>query len=754
MPSRTSFFSAKIYKNTLSRFWYLGAVYAAVCTFHLLQTFSSGWGWRGPDVYYSAQAGTAVLQAVRAGLRSPVPAAACAVVAAAVYGWLFQTRAAAFTSALPLRREAVFTANMAAGLTLLLGGNLLAFALTGVLGLGAGNLLPALGVWLAVVTPLTVAFFGLATFCAVLTGNVVILPALYLVLLYGAVALEASLRRIAQFLVFGLSNQSWKLTALSPLYYLSQLSGALSAYVSWDGAVDWKGVGTALRGPLLGYALAGLVLGAAAALILRRRKMESAGDVVAAPGLRKWFRWAAAFAGALTAGFVALQTVFGYRGYEQPGGNPPQVALLLSLMILGALAGWFGSQAMMKRTLRVFDRDWGGFGVVCAALFALVYGLDFNVLGLENRLPSPEQVASADILCPTLRVDSTFREGENIREVLRFQGDIIANKKNFERNAYSGGTSGGALTVRYYDEDGELLLWRTYAAPPGEYAWASKGNAEVSGDWGTKNPVLGELQDLVNRPEAVEQRMIPSFPLSAGGENVEFAAVYFNSGEEHKTVNLTAQEAMEVYLQCILPDMEDSSLGRVRLTPEEGPSEQGAGISISFRHMDQGEGKYQWHSLDLYRIPADAGRTNAWLVNHGVPVESASPAGGENHSWTAVDVPALEGVGLELENLYLGYDPDSAGPLVNLRWARNLLEAYAAEGADPFLAYEQAKEFAQRYEVRANRFPDTLKLLREAGERLAAGDLGLVREPGGTAFTPEQAEDLFDALRAALKLEE
>ena len=68
--------------------------------------------------------------------------------------------------------------------------------------------------FLLIIVLLTVCFFGFACFCATLTGSIVILPAVYAVLLYAAVALEASLRRIAQFLIFGLIGQHWKLTVV------------------------------------------------------------------------------------------------------------------------------------------------------------------------------------------------------------------------------------------------------------------------------------------------------------------------------------------------------------------------------------------------------------------------------------------------------------------------------------------------------------------------------------------------------------
>ena len=165
------------------------------------------------------------------------------------------------------------------------------------MGVHGGVSLAAVAIWLGMMTLLTIFFFGFASFCALLTGSLLILPAVYTVLLYAAVALEASARLVVQFLVFGLTGQRWLFAALSPVYHL-RMNADRFVLTEWQTDELGRGSEVYLRflgwPTLLGYAAAGLVFVLLAFLLLRKRKMESAGTVVAVPWLRRAFCWCAA----------------------------------------------------------------------------------------------------------------------------------------------------------------------------------------------------------------------------------------------------------------------------------------------------------------------------------------------------------------------------------------------------------------------------------------------------------------------------
>jgi len=748
MRSRTSFFNATVYRSTLSRYWLLGLAYAAAWTFRLLQRVSAFTGWTE----------TALLQVVQLSsmaLQSMLPFLGCVILAMAVYGWLFRTRSTAFVASLPVRREAVFLSNMAAGFTLLLSANLLTAAFTALLGYAHGPMGRALLTWFAITLLQEILYFGFASFCATLTGSVVILPAVYTVLLYAAVALEASLRRIAQFMIFGLTGQSWKLTALSPQYHLRTFMNNTMTWVrdEENAIIGWEFNGWGL---LIAYAAAGLVFAVLAVLILRRRKMESAGDVVAVNALRKVFRWCAAAAVALSAGMLTLQMVFGYGGYTSPGATAGRIVILLFMMLLGGFVGWFGAQGLMKKTPRVFQSGWAGYGVFCAAVCAAVLCCALDVFGVESRLPDPSEVARVQVECYYASVFPTsFTDPEEIGQTMRLHRDVLANKKAFQQGDHNSDGNGGTLQFYYYDADGRLLLNRAYSAPAGEYAWASSGNALFGENWGVANPVLPELQELVNLPSAVAARLRPDMPVTAA--TVDYGSVWRMEGYiTAESMELAPEEAVELYYECLLPDSRDTSLGKLELVPRpEGRPRNWINVGIGFTDRSDPDNP-RWTYLNV-SVPEDAYRTNIWLWEHGMHIYGMPepPESPETlyESDPVVEEPApLEGLAAILESISLDYDPAS-GTLGTVRWARAVLDWYAENGKDVFLAEEQASCFAGRYIQLGDGLTQRLEKLRAIALELSAGELGLVRDRGRSApaWTEDDVNDVFSAIFHALE---
>ena len=135
-------------------------------------------------------------------------------------------------------------------------------------------------------------FFGLATFCAFIVGNVFMLPALYGLLNFIAVLTDFMVNLLAQGFCFGLnSSYSGTVEWLSPVVYLIQKISPNSTYeTQW--VTDRLGgqryetsvlISVTLENGWLiaAYAAAGAALLGLAWLLYRRRRSESAGDVVA-----------------------------------------------------------------------------------------------------------------------------------------------------------------------------------------------------------------------------------------------------------------------------------------------------------------------------------------------------------------------------------------------------------------------------------------------------------------------------------------
>lgn len=325
MPSERTFFNKAIYKRALSRFWIIGAAYAVVLCFLTLmcgQYFNSEFTEMSEYVSYSILSNLTRREILAA-------AAAAVVMAVAVYGWMFRKTSAAYISALPVTREALLISSLLAGLTLLILPCIIAMLVSLLLYGGAGSpCTPYLLCSAAAAALMNIAFFGLASFCTVFTGNAAVLPALYVIALYGFVGIEVVTRYIAEFLLFGVRGTGWELAILSPLYYFSN---------NYVGSYSYAIPLTAI------YAAAGVILAGLAVIFFRHRRMEAAGEVVAVPVLRPIFRWGLAAVGALGMALLILKTVFNVGSYAAGNdGTPARVAILLLAMLFGAAVGWGG----------------------------------------------------------------------------------------------------------------------------------------------------------------------------------------------------------------------------------------------------------------------------------------------------------------------------------------------------------------------------------------------------------------------------
>ena len=553
MPSERTFFNKAIYKRALSRFWLIGAAYAAVLCFLTLMCgryFNFDTKEIAEYVSYSILSNLTRREIVAA-------AVAAVVMAIAVHGWMFRKTSAAYIAALPVTREALLISSLLAGLTLLILPCIIAMLVSLLLYGGAGPLwTPYLLCSAAAVVLMNIAFFGLASFCTVFTGNAAVLPALYVIALYGFVGIEVVIRYITEFLLFGVrGGTGWELAILSPLYYF---------FNNYVGSYSYALPLTAV------YAAAGVILAGLAVIFFRHRRMEAAGETVAVPVLRPIFRWGLAAVGALGMALLILKTVFNVGSYAAGnGGTPGKVAILLLAMLFGAAVGWFGADALMRKTLRVFDRHWKGLGVFCALLCALVVVTELDVFGVERYQPDADEIGYAAVYGWGEYNVTRIIQPENIEKLLSLQKDIIANKKAYESQR---GFNTFPLTIEYFDTNGKLLVRRVYIYATEEYVPYVTGGNETVGFIAENDGIsrnIRQYEELLNCRELMEQRAL--FPRDRSQTAVFNASIqwYESSSPVQQGLTLTAEEFWELYDTCIVPDLRDGNIGRAKVIQDE-----------------------------------------------------------------------------------------------------------------------------------------------------------------------------------------
>lgn len=605
MPSERTFFNKAIYKRALSRFWLIGAAYAVVLCFLTLmcgQYFNSEFTEMSEYVSYSILSNLTRREIVAA-------AAAAVVMAVAVYGWMFRKTSAAYISALPVTREALLISSLLAGLTLLILPCIFAMLVSLLLYGGAGSpCTPYLLCSAAAAALMNIAFFGLASFCTVFTGNAAVLPALYVIALYGFVGIEVVTRYIAEFLLFGVRGTGWELAILSPLYYF---------FNNYVGSYSYALPLTAI------YAAAGVILAGLAVIFFRRRRMEAAGEVVAVPVLRPIFRWGLAAVGALGMALLILKTVFNVGSYAAGNdGTPARVAILLLAMLFGAAVGWFGAEALMRKTLRVFDRHWKGLGVFCALLCALVVVTELDVFGVERYQPDVDEIGYATVNGWGEYNERRIVQPENIEKLLSLQKDIIANKKAYENQ---NGINTFPLTIEYYGTDGKLLARRVYTYAADKYPpYVTGGNVTVGfpAENDTISRNVRQYEELLNSRELMEGRAL--FPCDRSETAVFSASIqwYVSNSPTQLGLTLTTDEFWELYDTCIVPDLRDGNIGGVKIIQDEDFYRTIEPIYITATGVhtnSNGEYVYNYYTVHPF---ATSARTNAWLRSHGVTVQT------------------------------------------------------------------------------------------------------------------------------------
>ena len=605
MPFERTFFNKAIYKRALSRFWLIGAAYAAVLCFLTLMCgryFNFDTKEIAEYVSYSILSNLTRREIVAA-------AVAAVVMAIAVHGWMFRKTSAAYIAALPVTREALLISSMLAALTLLILPCIIAMLVS--LLLYGGGLLwtPYLLCSAAAAVLMNIAFFGLASFCTVFTGNAAVLPALYVIVLYGFVGIEVVTRYIAEFLLFGVRGTGWELAILSPVYYFSK---------NYVGSYSYALPLTAI------YAAAGVILAGLAVIFFRHRRMEAAGEVVAVPVLRPLFRWGLAAVGSLGMALLILKTVFNVGSYAAGnGGTPARVAVLLLAMLFGAAVGWFGADALMRKTLRVFDRHWKGLGAFCALLCALVIGGELDVFGVERYQPDVDEIGYAAVNGWGEYSLTRIMQPENIEALLSMQKDIIANKKAYESQK---GLNTFPLTIEYYGTDGKLLARRVYTYATDEFIpYVTGGNYNVGFLTGNDDAIsrnVRQYEELLNSRELMEERAL--FPCDRS-ETAVFAANiqwYDSASPVTQGLTLTTDEFWELYDTCIVPDLRDGNIGGTKIIQDEEFYRTIEPIYITATGVHtNSSGEYFYDYYTVRPLTASA-RTNAWLRSHGVAVQT------------------------------------------------------------------------------------------------------------------------------------
>lgn len=630
MRSRTSCFNKTLYGKSLKRFWpvwFIGALLWFLFEPMFFLNWASGSG--ANDLYMRRH----MVQTM--GAESHILWFIFSVsVAMAVFSWLYNIRSAGFTAALPVSRRGLFLSCYLSGLTILVS----TAAFTGLLMLllsllRSGGLADLIAEWLLVSVLDILNFYGFAVLCAMLTGNLVIMPLCALALEFAAVTVEELVRSLMGTVLYGFVSEESLITAFSPLWRLCSTGSMEPVFDPSGNVIDYSFTGMTL---LLIYAAAGVSFTLLAMRLFEQRRMETAGDAVAIEILKPVFRWCMGVGCGLLASVGFYDLIVSGRYEPCTGGN---FALIIFLLAIGGLAGWFGADMLIEKSFRVFSLHKRGAVLLTVILLLFGFSLGCDPLGLEKRVPAAGEFDSVTVNCAG--ESAFFMEQESLEETVKLHESVIAHKKVHQSNPEN---NWRMLSIDYF-RDSELVLSRYY------YLAADSAERE------SRNSDLRFAERVLNLPEALLRRKKIEFPVTE--DSIEYAALrqrehyyaddymlryahapvketdmdisdasqeYFGACEGYTggDLTLTEKEAYEFYTECLLPDLQEGTLGRVWLVSdaEYAKTVYNIEFDMTVRSSEWKDGtplNVSW----FYTVPTvNSRRTNAWLENHGVVLET------------------------------------------------------------------------------------------------------------------------------------
>ena len=585
MKSKTSVFDTGIFKNLLKRFWPVFLVYFIILFLSLpgeLARPYNGLGYRfSYQVLWQAVTGTKIAIFAGAG------AAMC------MFSFMYTQKGTGMMASLPVRRETVFVTSYIAGLVPIVAVNVIVFLFMLVYEVSQGAVYPGfLFTWLAAVTLADIFYYSFASFAAQLTGSLIVLPAVYAILLMTCTVVEECFIKLFDIFLYGYAPGARKLSFLSPPAYFEQKVTVESNDMFNDIFYDYSSIKPMVcslkgMGVLAIYALIGLLFAYLALRLYRKRRMETATDIVSIEILKPIFKYCLAFGCAL-----AASDYFGGSFIPENAPNIEKLAFILFVMIVSAFIGYFAAEMLIKKSTKVFRASWKGFVPVACVLVLFCTLLNADITGFEENIPEAGEIESVEFNYG----DTLIKDPANIEKTLEGHRAIVRNRP-VNTDPY-GGPGYYVFRMTYTLKNGKEMR-REYTLVEDETAAANKA-----------------FDSAINSREGKHFRFEPLFGITGDtgygcNINVNWYDVEKARYESDYTY-LSGDQFREFVYSCLIPDLENTSLGDAILfyNEETGRKLTTIGVDIYERNavVMNAASKYMY-----MQVSTDARHTLDWI---------------------------------------------------------------------------------------------------------------------------------------------
>lgn len=530
MKSRISFFNAGIFKSMLRRFWPLWTIYFGIWFLCLplpslvseLQASKTVVNLElakdAIDYYgYSAISGAIDM--------SVVSGAVMALLAAmAVYSFLYNSRSSGMIASAPVRREAVFCSAYLAGALPIVAANLLIAVLNGLFSQSgaAAYIAKSNAIFFAVNTIEYLVFFSIATFIAMLTANIVALPILYGIINFVFLGMEYVVKILYGLFVFGYGDYAdCVLEFTCPVvYFYDNIS-----FCTNQTARIWLSGWCAL----IGYLIVGIVLSVIALMLYRKRRMETAGDVIAVKSLRPVFKYCVTFCAAICFGLFFYVII-----YSAFSGISASLLVLSLGLLIGAFIGYFASEMLLKKSFHVFKGQWKGYIIVAILCVVFAVVCVTEMLDLSSKLPEADDIRS--ITCSGEEAVYELNDRADIEKMLEINKAIIANRSEYADLEDTSDASIGYVTFRYTLRNGDTVSR--------EYTILCDDNYKA-------------YYEVLGSESIIKEHFTPSIAVTE--QNVYDARLEFPTEAEYVQIQLTPEQAVDFYFNALMKDIENGA---------------------------------------------------------------------------------------------------------------------------------------------------------------------------------------------------
>jgi ABC-2 type transport system permease protein len=406
------------------------------------------------------------LQSIISMGMSPIVIFAVAVVMAmAVFSFLNNPRSANAMHALPVNRRELFVTNYLAGLSFMLIPQLITFFITVLTCLSFRiTTIEYLLQWLLMAMGMTFFAYSTAVFVEMFTGQTFAVPVYFFIVNLLYVGVRFLIDMFVTMLCYGVTEFSsiGRSGVLSPLYYLLAnvratltYSGDAEGIYTYTGNIS--GIEMTGQGLVAIYAVAAIVIVAVSYILYQKRKIESAGDLVAIRIARPIFRWGFGICCAFATAMCFLSLLWEYDLALSKAW--PYIFVVAFGFVFFCIA-----QMMLEKNFKVVKlpliKEWLLFAAVSIVVVGII---DFDVFGIESYVPDRGDIDAAFVyMYYPLQMDD-----DEIDELLEVHRELVDSCDEMWQGEHSGEYHYYYTTIKYYLNNGKVVT-RSYAIPYAE----------------------------------------------------------------------------------------------------------------------------------------------------------------------------------------------------------------------------------------------------------------------------------------------